>query len=152
MSNITQTSINQVEINNPEIVNTACTDIAYENKHYYEDVIKNIALGGRSDGSTEKYKWFLKLIRDVDIPEHGLRNTEIYSHLKELGHKDIKQGSVTSGLSYLPRLLEKLGFPSFFDYDSNSKTFYLLDKYIKFVFKWIPEMIDDLFEGAEANP
>lgn len=31
-------------------------------------------------------------------------------------------------------------------------TFYLLDKYIKFVFKWIPEMIDDLFERAEANP
>ena len=152
LNDITQTSINQVEISNPEVVRIACQDIAYENKHFYEDVIKNIALGGRSDGSTEKYKWFLRLIRDVDIPEHGLRNTEILNYLKELGHKDIKQGSVTSGLSYLPRLLEKLEFPSFFDYDSNSKTFYLLDKYIKFVFKWIPEIIDDLFEDEEVTP
>lgn len=151
MLNITCTSINQVEINNPAVLYTACKDIAYENKHYYEDVIKNIALGGRSDGSTEKYKWFLKLIRDVDVPEHGLRNTEILNFLKELGHKGIKQGSVTSGLGYLPRLLEKLNFPSFFDYDVNSKTFYLLDKYIKFVFKWIPEMIDELFDEIPSE-
>jgi tetratricopeptide (TPR) repeat protein len=147
LKNITRTSIDQVNINNPEVVYTACKDIAYENKHYYEDVIKNIAIGGRNDGSTEKYKWFLKLIRDVDIPEHGLRNTEVLNYLKELGHKGIKQGSVTSGLGYLPRLLQKLKFPSFFDYDA--KTFYLLDKYIKFVFKWIPGMIDDLFEESE---
>lgn len=156
IKHLNETSKNLINIDDNEVINTACKDLAYENKHYYEDLIKKVARGGRSDGSTEKYKWFLKLIRDHDIPEHGLRNTEIFSYIKELGHKEIDQGSVTSGLNYLPKLLTKLGFPSFFDYDSETKQFYLLDKYIKFVFKWIPEMIDDLFnklgEGDGSSP
>nr|QNO42260.1 hypothetical protein LDHBDEKG_00011 [Methanosarcinales archaeon ANME-2c ERB4]QNO43046.1 hypothetical protein HGKCJMEE_00024 [Methanosarcinales archaeon ANME-2c ERB4]QNO43189.1 hypothetical protein CEGDBGHB_00011 [Methanosarcinales archaeon ANME-2c ERB4]QNO45342.1 hypothetical protein IOFJOFCH_00002 [Methanosarcinales archaeon ANME-2c ERB4]QNO45672.1 hypothetical protein BOCBCOEP_00001 [Methanosarcinales archaeon ANME-2c ERB4] len=146
INTIYNTSKNQININDSDVVPTACKDIANENKYYYEDIVKKIGLGGRSDGSTEKYKWFLKLIREKDIPEHGLRNTEILSYLKELGHQEITQGSVTTGLSYLPRLLQKLEFPSFFDYDDSTKTFYLLDKNIKFVFKWVPEMIEDLFE------
>ena len=129
----------------------SCKEIAYDSKSYYERAIKSIALGGRSDGSTEKYKWFLKLIKEKEIPDQGLKNTEMYRYLRELGHDSIQQGSVTSGLSYLPKLLEKNSFPAFFDFDSDNKTFYLLDKYMKFVFKWIPELVDDLFALEEQN-
>lgn len=151
ISNIYETVDSTVHLHNNSMIETACKDIAYENKNYYDTVIKNVARGGRSDGSTEKYKWFLKLIRDKEIPELGLRNTEIFAYIKGLGHDGIEQGSVTSGLNYLPTLLNKLGFPAFFDYDSEKKQFYLLDKYMKFVFKWIPEMIDELFNAETSQ-
>lgn len=85
------------------------------------------------------------MIRDKEIPEYGLRNTEVLAYLKELGHHDIQQSSVTAGLSYLPKLLDKNGIPSIFDYDGMH--FYLLDNYMKFVLKWVPELIDDLFNS-----
>lgn len=132
-------------IDKSNLLGDACKELAVENKTYYEKVIKNVSQGGRSDGSTEKYKWFLKLIKEKPIPDTGLKNTEIFKYLKDLGHESIEQGSVTSGLSYLPKLLAKQSFPAFFDYDEETKTFYLLDKYMKFVFKWLPNLIDDLF-------
>ena len=146
-----QTSSTHKSIEKRDILDQACMEIANENKTYYEKVIKNVAQGGRSDGSTEKYKWFLKLIKERTIPDTGLKNTEIFRHLKDLGHDSIEQGSVTSGLSYLPKLLTKLSFPAFFDYDEETKTFYLLDKYMKFVFKWIPSLTDDLFTEHERK-
>lgn len=151
IQNIFQTPKKTITIDDTSLLEKSCKEIAYDSKSYYERAIKSIALGGRSDGSTEKYKWFLKLIKEKEIPDQGLKNTEMYRYLRELGHDSIQQGSVTSGLSYLPKLLEKNSFPAFFDFDSDNKTFYLLDKYMKFVFKWIPELVDDLFALEEQN-
>lgn len=146
LQNITNTQRQTKQITDISIVERACKEIAEETKSYYSRAVKNIALGGRTDASTEKYKWFLKIIKEKDITERGLKNTEVYSYIKQLGHDSIQQGSVTSGLKYLPKLLRKNNLPTFFDFDSGSNTFYLLDKYMKFVFKWIPRLIDDLFK------
>lgn len=152
IENIEETSREKLKISNEKLLSVACKEIANEEKSYYEKIIKNVSYGGRSDGSTEKYKWFMKLIKEKDIPDTGLKNTEFFKYLKEMGHDNIEQSSVTTGLSYLPKLLNKLSFPSFFDYDEDTKTFYLLDKYMKFVFKWIPEMIDSLFpKGRDTS-
>ena len=151
IKDISRTQKDTTHIDEVSVVEQACKEIAYDSKSYYERAIKSISLGGRSDGSTEKYKWFLKLIKEKNIPEQGLKNTETYRYLKELGHDSIQQGSVTSGLSYLPALLQKNKFPAFFDFDSDNKTFYLLDKYMKFVFKWIPELVDNLFIEEEQD-
>lgn len=148
---ILQSQKNTLFIDNISLVEKACKEIAYDSKSYYERAIKSISLGGRSDGSTEKYKWFLKMIKEGNIPEQGLKNTQIHKYLKEMGHNSIQQGSVTSGLSYLPTLLKQNNIPALFDFDSDNKTFYLLDKYMKFVFKWIPELIDNLFDEEEEK-
>lgn len=151
IKNINETQNSTMQIDDLAIVEQACREIAYDSKSYYERAIKTISYGGRSDGSTEKYKWFLKLIKEVDIPEQGLKNTETLKHLKALGHDSIQQGSVTSGLGYLPKLLENNSIPALFDFDLDNKTFYLLDKYMKFVFKWIPELVDNLFSEEENS-
>ena len=123
----------------------ACGEVAKEQKAYYLKLVQHISKGGRSDGSTEKYKWFLKLIKEVKIPDSGLKNTQVLHEIQRLGHANIEQGSVTGGLSYLPKLLTKANFPSFFDYDEGSKTFYLMDRQMPFVFRWVPELVEDLF-------
>lgn len=146
LKNISETSSEKLVIDDEDLLFRACKEIAYEAKKYYGDVVRRISLGGRSDGSTEKYKWFLKMIRDKEIPEYGLKNTEVFAYLKELGHKDIQQSSVTTGLTYLPKLLDRNGLPSIFDSDGTH--FYLLDKYIKFVLNWAPELVDDLFNSG----
>ena len=58
---------------------------------------------------------------------------------------------MTSELGYLPKLLENSSIPALFDFDLDNKTFYLLDKYMKFVFKWIPELVDNLFSEEENS-
>jgi hypothetical protein len=145
LNGITETCSDIVKIEDHELFTGACKLFAEEAKIFYGDIVRKVSVGGRSDGRTEKYKWFLKMIRDKDIPEHGLKNTEVFGYLKDLGHPDIQQSSVTEGLLYLPRLLQKNNLPSIFDYDG--MYFYLLDNYMKFVFKWAPELIDDLFES-----
>lgn len=149
LSSVLETSPNLMLIDDHSLFLIACRDIAEEVKKYYGDIIRRISLGGRSDGSTEKYKWFLKMIRDKDIPEYGLKNTEVLAYLKELGHHDIQQSSVTAGLRYLPTLLDKNNIPSIFDYDGAH--FYLLDNYMKFVLKWAPELVDDLFDLKDCS-
>lgn len=130
-------------INDLNVVYNACKKIALENKGLYDDIVSIVPKGGRSDGSTEKYKWFLKMIQQTDIPESGLLNTEVLQRLRNLGHGNIAQSSVTAGLKYLPRLLRKRKLAPVFAYTNDR--FFLLDKYMKFVFKWVPELIDDLF-------
>ncbi|MCC2530796.1 hypothetical protein LKL13_04535 [Bacillus velezensis] len=87
------------------------------------------------------------MIRDTDIPEEGLRNTEVLQRLRAMGHTNIEQNSVTSGLKYLPNLLVKRNLPQVFGYHGGdgAERFYLLDKYMKFLFKWKPELVDSLF-------
>lgn len=129
------------------LVDRACQSIASDNEIAYKKIIAEVAAGGRSDGTTEKYKWFLKMVRDIDIPEEGLRNTEVLQRLRAMGHTGIEQGSVTSGLKYLPILLVQKKLPPVFGYNGGdgAERFYVLDKYMKFVFKWKPELIEALF-------
>ncbi|MFC4601407.1 hypothetical protein [Cohnella hongkongensis] len=129
------------------LVDRACQSIASDNEVAYKKIVAEVAAGGRSDGTTEKYKWFLKMVRDIEIPEEGLRNTEVLQRLRIMGHNDIEQHSVTSGLKYLPNLLVRRKLPPVFGYSGGegAERFYLLDKYMKFVFKWKPELIDALF-------
>lgn len=140
---VLETSSDLVLIDDHDLFIRACSEIAYEAKSYYGDIVKKISIGGRTGGTTEKYKWFLRMIRDKEVPEYGLKNTEVLAYLKELGHQDIQQSSVNAGLKYLPKLLDKNNIVSVFDYDGMH--FYLLDRYMKFVFKWVPELIDNLF-------
>ena len=51
----------------------------------------------------------------------------------------------------MPTLLERRNLPPVFDYDEDYKTFYLLDKYMSFVFQWIPNLIDELFDDNEKE-
>lgn len=131
-------------IDDVNLVARACESIAKNYEVAYSNIVAEVAAGGRSDGTTEKYKWFLKMVRDTDIPEYGLRNTEVLQRLRAMGHDSIEQGSVTSGIKYLPTLLKKRKLPPVFDSDETGR-FYLLDKYMKFVFKWRPQLIDRLF-------
>ncbi|UQZ85540.1 hypothetical protein SK3146_04829 [Paenibacillus konkukensis] len=129
------------------LVDRACQSIASDNEVAYRKIVAEVAAGGRSDGTTEKYKWFLKMVRDTEIPEEGLRNTEVLQRLRTMGHNEIEQHSVTSGLKYLPNLLIRRKLPPVFGYNGgeNAERFYLLDKYMKFVFKWKPELVDAVF-------
>lgn len=130
-----------------EIVNIACKEIANENRSFYEKVFAEISKGGRSDGSTEKYKWFLKVIANKEIPERGIKNTEMFHFIRDMGNKEIDQGSVTGGLNYLPKLLNKNNLPALMDYTESTKTFYLLDNYMQFVMKWAPETYENIFDS-----
>lgn len=148
---IDESCVKQKVIKDEEIVFQACREVAQENKAYYQKVVAKVSRGGRSDGSTEKYKWILKAIKDVEIPSSGIKNTEMWKIIKDLGHDTIAQGSVTGGLNYLPRLLTNQELPSLFDYSETDKRFYLLDRYMKFVFKWIPDLIEDLFDETKSS-
>lgn len=143
--NVAETLRDRIIIEDIALMEKSCIYIAEDNKSFYETLVKNIAAGGRSNGSTEKYKWFLKMIQRCNIPETGLLNTQVLQLLRDLGHDSIDQTSVTQGLKYLPKLLERRGLPPVFDYDEDHKTMYLLDKYMKFVFRWKPCLIEGLF-------
>lgn len=134
-------------IGGTQIVEQACKEIANENRSFYEKVFAEISRGGRSDGSTEKYKWFIKVIANKEIPERGIKNTEMLHFIRDLGNSEIDQGSVTGGLNYLPKLLKKNNLPALMDYAESTKTFYLLDNYMKFVMKWAPETYENIFES-----
>lgn len=133
-------------INELSIVKMACREIAQESRSFYQKAFLEISKGGRSDGSTEKYKWFLKMISERDFPDSGLKNTDVFHLLQELGHQNIDQSSVTAGLKYLPRLLRRNNLPALLDYDESNRTLYLLDNYVKFIMKWVPALLDEIFE------
>ena len=144
MQSIYQTQDKEVRIDDKSVFEKSCKEIASENKSFYEKAFAEIAKGGRSDGSTEKYKWFIKMIAEKKIPQRGMKNTDVFHQLRSMGHDSIEQASVTAGLKYLPTLLKKNNLPSLIDYDESNNTFYLLDNYMKFVMKWIPEIISSI--------
>ncbi len=134
------TQVDNVFINNNGVFETACTDIANESKSFYEKAFVEIAKGGRSDGSTA----------ENDIPQTGLKNTDVFHQLQAMGHGRIDQSTVTAGLKYLPTLLKKNNLPTLVDYDESGKTFFLLDNYMKFVMKWVPETLN-LIQAQEGD-
>ncbi len=128
-----------------DIIEQACKEIANENRSFYEQVFDKISKGGRNNGIREKYKWFIRVIANKEIPEKGIKNTEMFYLIRDLGNSEIDQSSVNQGLNYLPKLLKKNNLPVLMDYDESTKTFYLLDNYMKFVMKWSPETYKNIF-------
>lgn len=132
-----------IEISDVNLVSRACKEIASSCAQVYSKFCDDIVKGGRSDGSTEKYKWFLKLVRDRLIPTSGLLNTEVYKMIIELGHTDISQTSVTQGLQYMNKLQQKRHInPPVLEYDEEKSRLYLLDPYFRFCLRWIPGLIE----------
>lgn len=131
-------------IEDQELLRSACNRIANTCAQVYSKFCDDIAKGGRSDGSTEKYKWFLKLVRDRNLPHKGLLNTEVYSSIINMGHTDISQTSVTQGLQYMNKLQIKRNInPPVLEYDEEKNRLFLLDPYFKFCLRWIPELIEE---------
>jgi hypothetical protein len=132
------------KIDDDELLRVGCRKIANTFAQVYSKFCDDISKGGRSDGSTEKYKWFLKLIRDRDIPHKGLLNTEVYAQIIEMGHTDINQTSVTQGLQYMNKLQTKRNInPPVLEYDEEKSRLFLLDPYFKFCLRWIPNLIEE---------
>jgi hypothetical protein len=144
LKGILKTSPDLVLIDDYDLFSRACIDIANETKGTYVEILKKISYGGRTGRNNEKYRWLLKMIREKEIPDYGIKNTEVLAYLKEMGYYDAKQKSINDGLKNLPRILDKNNIISIFDYDGTH--FYLLDRYMKFVLKWFPEIIDNLFK------
>lgn len=138
-------------IENRDYFEKACRDICENSRTYYEDAVRLIKAGGRNDGKTEKYKWFLKMVAEKEIGEEGVLNTEVYKILKEMGHEKITQSGVTAGLKYIPKLLKRRDLKTLLDYNEKTKTFYVLDKYFQMCLKWCPEIIDIGDEEYELN-
>ncbi|MBW2740614.1 MAG: hypothetical protein JRE64_17630, partial [Deltaproteobacteria bacterium] len=127
------------EITKTELVSQACQEIASSCAQVYTKFCDDIIKGGRSDGSTQKYKWFLKLVRDRIIPTAGMLNTEVYKSILDLGHTDINQTSITQGLQYMNKLQQKRNInPAVLEYDNDKSRLYLLDPYFRFSLRWIP--------------
>jgi hypothetical protein len=134
----------------PGHIDRACTAIAESCAQVYSKFCDDIAKGGRSDNSTDKYKWFLKLVRDKEIPSHGLLNTEVFKLIQDLGHDDIAQGSVTQGLQYMNRLQQKRNItPPVLEYDQEKNRLFLLDPYFRFCLRWIPSLIESTEESDD---
>lgn len=132
-----------VRLTNEKLIPEACQQIASSCAQVYKKFCDDIRKGGRSDGSTQKYKWFLKLVRDREIPTTGLLNTEVYSLIVNLGHTDIGQTSVTQGLQYMNKLQEKRNIvPPVLEYDDEKSRLFLLDPYFRFCLRWTPGLID----------
>lgn len=131
------------DISDNELLTNACLTIASSSEQVYRKFCDDIAKGGRSDGSSNKYKWFLKLIKEKNIPITGMLNTEVYRLITELGHAGITQTSVTQGLQYTNTLQKKRNInPPVMEYDEDKSRLYLLDPYFKFALRWIPDLID----------
>jgi len=120
-------------LDDENLIEKACRTLAESCAQVYSKFCDDIAKGGRSDGSTEKYKWFLKLVRDREIPPSGLLNTEVFRLIVDMGHADINQTSVTQGLQYMNKLQLKRGInPPVLEYDDDKSRLYLLDPYFRF--------------------
>lgn len=140
---IKSTSSHRVDINDTAYFEEACRKIAKSFEQVYSTFCDDISKGGRSDGSTEKYRWFLKLIRETEIPSTGLLNTEVYRIVVDMGGGNIPQGSITQGLQYMNKLQAKRNIdPPVLEYDEVKCRLFLLDPYFKFVLRWIPSLLN----------
>lgn len=131
-------------IDDVSLIEKACKHIASSCAQVYKKFCDDITKGGRSDGSTQKYKWFLRLVRDKNIATKGILNTEVYKMITDMGHTDINQTSVTQGLQYMNKLQEKRNItPPVLEYDDEKSRLFLLDPYFRFTLRWLPELIEE---------
>lgn len=122
---------------NKNVFEQTCREIANSNRQAYVQFVNDIKKGGRSDGSTLKYFWFLKVIQTVDFPKEGMYNTEMLHEINKLGCLDIHQTSVTQGLQYLNTLQKKKSInPPVLEYDETKRKLFILDPYFRFVLRW----------------
>lgn len=142
---IYETQKHKILINDLELFEKACISVAEEQKVTYEQIANTVGKHEHGNNTTKIYRWILKVIQQVPITDAGISNTEVYRKIIELGHESILQGSVTSGLGLLPKLLEKKGLPQVFEYNEY-RIFFVKDKYMSFVFKWLPDIVNSLFE------
>lgn len=143
-TDIYETQKEKSAIRDLQVFEKACVSVAEEQKVTYEQIANTIK-HEHGNNTTGIYRWILKMIQKVPINDSGISNTEAYRKIIELGHNSILQGSVTSGLGQLPKLLDKKGLPQVFEYNEY-KIFFVKDKYMSFVFKWLPNIVDSLFE------
>ena len=142
LKNVYTTEHVTVTIDELALVKNACQEIAEEDKAYYEALIGSIYSKANSNSAVaETFKWLFKLIRERDIPEKGLPLSEVVGSLKELGWSTVQSRVLANSLGEALNLLQKERCPVFFEFDE-TQTFFLLDKGMKFIFKWIPTLID----------
>lgn len=144
-ADVYETKKERVLISDLEIFKRACIHVAEEQKVTFEQIANTVGRHEHGNITTGIYRWILKIVQKVPIGEDGIKNTEVFKKIKDFGNNTIQQGSVTNGLGGLPKLLSKNGLPPVFEYNEY-KVFFVKDKYMQFVFKWIPEIVDSLFE------
>jgi hypothetical protein len=136
LSGIDKTLIESRKVDfSKELFERTCSEIAQANKQVYKTFVEEIKKGGRTSDITQKYYWFLRMIKDGKLGMEGLNNTEVFSHVSKL--TQIDQSGVTSGLKYLNVLQPKKSLtPPVLEYDETRQRLYLLDPYFKFVLRW----------------
>lgn len=144
-NDIYETKNKRIIISDLNVFEKACITVAEEQKVTYEQIANTVGKHEHGNNTTGIYRWILRVIQKVPITDDGISNTEVFRKIVDLGHHSIKQGSVTSGLGLLPKLLEKKGLPQMFEYNEY-KIFFVKDKYMSFVFKWLPDIVDSLFD------
>jgi len=143
-SSIYITQKDKIIITDSEVFTNACRAVAEGQKSLYQDIVDAVSLHEHGNNTTQIYRWILRVIKTTSITDNGISSAEVYRKMVELGHTTIQRGSVTNGLKYMPQILDKKNLLPIFEIDDNG-VFYVRDRYMMFVLKWIPEMVDSLF-------
>ncbi|MGK7942268.1 MAG: ATP-binding protein [Crocosphaera sp.] len=148
MEEINQTQDKTRRIEQQSLFAQACHEIVrYDsnNKEYYQNFINKVCSEVQINFPCKKFRWLFKFINANGIPDQGLNIEDLYKGMLNLGLTETSLENFKNGLTELMNVLKKQDdFPLLFEFENNH-TFYLLDKYMKFVFKWSPDIVDDLF-------
>lgn len=144
LSSVLETTDRKVVISDVAVFDRACKFIAEEQRNIYEKITNAVKSHSHGNNKTEIYKWLLLFIQKTDIPDIGIGHNEVFRKIKELGHQTILMPSVTNGLKYLPKIMEKNDLDIYFEFNKNNM-FILHDRYLQFVFRWLPDLIESLF-------
>ena len=148
MEEINKTQNQTKRIEKQSLFNQACHEIVrYDsnNKEYYHNFINKVCSEVQINFACREFRWLFKFLSINGIPDKGLNIEDLYQGMLSLGLTGISLESWENGLRELMNALKQQDdFPLLFEFDNNH-TFYLLDKYMKFVFKWSPEIVDNLF-------
>jgi hypothetical protein len=120
-----------------DLFKRCCSLIGNSNIQVFRRFVSDIQKGGRSDGTTKKYYWILRVIKDKSFPKDGVYNTDIYRMIQEYGESTSDQSGITQGLQYINRMQETNNItPPVLEYDESKRKLFILDPYFKFVLTW----------------
>jgi hypothetical protein len=120
-----------------ELFKRCCGLIGNSNVQVFRRFVSDIQKGGRSDGTTKKYYWILRVIKDNMIPKDGIYNTDIFRHIQEYAQSTSDQSGITQGLQYINKMQDNNNIsPPVLEYDESRKKLFILDPYFKFVLSW----------------
>jgi hypothetical protein len=120
-----------------DLFKRCCSLIGNSNVQVFRRFVSDIQKGGRSDGTTKKYYWILRVIKDKSFPKDGVYNTDIYRMIQEYGESTSDQSGITQGLQYINRMQETNNItPPVLEYDESKRKLFILDPYFKFVLTW----------------